>query len=64
MAPAGKTPKTKSRRRQVKGVPDMEEVVREDVNEDAKQIRHNGRESVTKGTVEMRTDFTGEPPVE
>ena len=39
MAPAGKTPKTKGRRRQVEGVnrvlPDWEEVVREDVNEDA-----------------------------
>ena len=35
MAPAGKTPKTKGRRRKVKGVhrvlPDREEVVREDV---------------------------------
>ena len=28
------------------------------------QIRNHGRESVTKGTVETRTDFTGEPPVE
>ena len=39
MAPAGKTPKTKGRRKKVKGVhgvlPDWEEVVREDVNEDA-----------------------------
>ena len=39
MAPVGKTPKTKGRRKKVKGVhgvlPDWEEVVREDVNEDA-----------------------------
>ena len=59
---------TAGRRRQVKGVHDVlphrEEVVREDVNEDAMQIRHHGRESVTKGTVQTRTDFSGEPPVE
>ena len=39
VAPAGKTPKTKGGRRQVKGVhgvfPDREEVVRESVNKDA-----------------------------
>ena len=38
MAPAGKTPKTKGRRRHVKRVhwvlPDREEVVREGANED------------------------------
>ena len=68
IAPASKTPKTKGRRRQVKGVhwvlPDREEVVRESVNEDTMQIRNHGRESVTKGTVQTRTDFTGGPPVE
>ena len=68
MAPAGKTPKTKGRRQQVKGahgvLPDWEEVVREDVNKDTMQIRHHGRESVTKGTVQTRTDFSGEPPME
>ena len=68
MAPAGKTPKTKGRRRQVKGVhgvlPDREDVVRESVNEDTMRIRNHGAESVTKGTVQTRTDFTGEPPVE
>ena len=49
MAPVGKTPKTKGRRRKVKGVhgvlPDWEEVVREDVNKDTMQIRHHGGES-------------------
>ena len=68
MAPAGKTPKTKGRRRQVKAahgvLPGREEVVRGDVNEDAMQVRHHGRESVTKGTVMTGIDFTGEPPVE
>ena len=53
MAPAGKAPKTKGRRRQVKGVhgvlPDREEAVRESVNKDAMQIRNLGR-----------TDFTAE----
>ena len=48
VAPAGKTPKTKGRRRQVKG----EHGVLPD------------REDVTKGTVETRTDIMGEPPVE
>ena len=47
MAPAGKTPKTKGRKRKVKGVhrvlPDREEVVREDVNKDAMQIRYHSR---------------------
>ena len=66
-APAGKTPKTKGRRRHVKGVhgvlPDREEVVREGVNEDTMQIRYHGRESMTKGTVQTRTDFSGEPLV-
>ena len=65
MAPAGKTPKTTGRRRQVKGVhgvvPEWEEVVREDVNKDTMQIRHHGRESVTKCTVQTRTDCSGEP---
>ena len=68
MAPAGKTLKTKGRGRQVKGahgvVPDREEVVRESVNKDAMQVRDHGREQVTKGTVETRADFSGEPPVE
>ena len=68
MAPAGKTPKTKGRRRQVEGVhgvlPDREEVVRGDVNKDGMQVRHHGRESVTKGTVKTGIDFTGTPLVE
>ena len=68
MAPAGKTPKTKGRRRQVEGVhgvlPDREEVVRGDVNKDDMQVRHHGREPVTKGTVKTRIDFTGKPLVE
>ena len=68
MAPAGKTPKTKGRRRKVKGVHgvllDWEEVVREDVNEDTMQVRYHGREPVTKGTVKTRIDFTGKPLVE
>ena len=68
MAPAGKTPKTKGRRRQVKRVHgvlnDREEVVRGDVNKDAMQVRHHGRESVTKGTVKTGITFTGKPLVE
>ena len=68
MAPTGKTPKTKGRRRQVEGVhgvlPDREDVVRESVNKDAMQVRNHGREPVTKGTVQTRTDFTGKPLVE
>ena len=68
VAPARKTPKTKGRGRQVEGVhrvlPDREEVVRGDVNKDTMQVRHHGRESVTKGTVKTGIDFTGEPPVE
>ena len=67
IAPAGKTPKTKGRGRQVKRahgvVLDREEVVRESVNKDAMQARDHGREQV-KGTVETRADFSGEPPVE
>ena len=55
-------------RRQVEGVngvlPDREEVVRGDVNKDAMQVRHHGREPVTKGTVKTRIDFTGKPLVE
>ena len=68
MAPAGKTPKTKSRRRMVKGahgvLPDWEEVVREDVIKDTMQIKYRSRESVAKGTVQTRTDLLGEPPME
>ena len=68
VALASKTPKTKGRRRQVEGVhgvlPDREEVVRESVDKDAMQVRHHGREPVTKGTVKTRIDFTGEPLVE
>ena len=68
MAPAGETPKTKGRRRQVEGVhgvlPDREEGVRGDVNKDAMQVRHHDRELVTKGTVKTRIDFTGKPLVE
>ena len=66
--PSGKTPKTKGRRRQVEGVhgvlPGREEVVRGDVNKDAMQVRHHGRESVTKGMVKTGIDFTGKPSVE
>ena len=55
MAPAGKTPKTKGGRRQVERahevLPCREEVVRGDVNRDAMQIRHHGREPLTKFTV-------------
>ena len=43
---------------------DREEVVRESVNKDAMQVRHTGREPVTKGTVKTRIDFTGKPSVE
>ena len=68
MAPAGKTPETKGRRRQVEGIhgvlPGREEVVRGDINKDAMQVRHHGRESVTKGTVKTGIDFTGKPLVE
>ena len=64
MSPAGKTPKTKGRRKGVHWVFDREEVVRESVNEHAMQVRNHGREPVTKGTVKTRTDFSGEPPVE
>ena len=68
MAPKGKTPKTKGRRRQVEGAHgvllDREEVVRGDVNKDAMQVRHHGREPVTKGTVKTGIDFTGKPLVE
>ena len=68
MAPTGKTPKTKGRRRQVKAVhgvlPGRAEVVRGDVNKDAMQVRHHGRESVTKGTVKTGVDFTGKQLVE
>ena len=67
MAPAGK-PKTKGGRRQVEGIhgvtPDREEVVRGDANKDAMQVRHHGRESVTKATVKTGIDFTGKPLVE
>ena len=44
--------------------PDREEVVSGDVNKDAMQVRHRGREPVTKGTVKTRIDFTGKPLVE
>ena len=68
VAPAGKTPQTKGGRRQVEGVhgviPDREEVVRGDVNKDAMQVRHHGREPVTKVTVKTRIDHTGKPLVE
>ena len=68
MATAGKTPKTKSRRRKIEGVHgvlnDMEEVVREDVNEDTMQIRHRGGEPVAKVTVQTKADLLGEPPME
>ena len=68
MAPARKTPKTKGRGKQVEGahrvLPDREEVVRESVDKDAMEVRDHGREPVMKGTVEMRIDFSGEPPVE
>ena len=61
-------PKTKGGRREVEGVhgvvPDREEVVRGDVNKDAMQVRHHGREPVTKVTVKTRIDFTGEPLLE
>ena len=42
----------------------LPEVVRGDVNKDAMQVRHHGREPVTKGTVKTRIDFTGKPLVE
>ena len=68
MAPAGKTPKMKGRRRQVERVHgvlnDRKEVVRGDVNKDTMQVRQHGRESVTKGTVKTEIDFTGKPLVE
>ena len=60
---SGQDPKDE---RQVKGVlgvlPDREEVVRKGVNEDTMEIRNHGRQSVTKCTVQTRTDFSGEPP--
>ena len=43
---------------------DREEVVRGDVNKDTMQVRHHGRESVTKGTMKTGIDFTGKPMVE
>ena len=59
---------TKGGRRQVEGVhgviPDREEVVRGDVNKDAMQVRHHGKEPATKGTVKTRSNFTGKPLVE
>ena len=68
MAPAGKTPKTKGRRRQVEEVhgvlPDREEDVREDVNEDTMQIRHRGREyrrRLTSRENHRWSDEGGEP---
>ena len=65
VAAAGQDPKDE---RQVEGVhgvlPDREEVVRGDVKKDAMQVRHHGREPVTKGTVETRIDFRGKPLVE
>ena len=64
MAPAGKTPKTKSRRRQVKGVhgvlPDREEIVREGVNEDTMQIRYHGRGLTSRESYRW-SDEGGEP---
>ena len=59
--PSGQDPKDE--RRQVKKVdwvlPDREEIVRESVDKDAMQVKDHGREPVTKGTVETRTDFSG-----
>ena len=57
MTPAGKTPKTKGKRRQVNGAhgvfPDREKVVREGVNEDIMQMKH-----------QSRIDFSGKQTVE
>ena len=57
MAPGGQDPKDEKaeegRLKECTGVlPDREEVVRGDVNKDAMQVRHHGREPVTKGTDE------------
>ena len=40
---------------------DERHVVREGVNEEPCRSHNHGRESVTKGTVQTRTDFSGEP---
>ena len=68
MAPTGKTPKTKGRGKQVKRVHwvlnGREDIVRRNVNKDTMQVRHHGREFVTKGTVKTGIDFTGKPLVE